>query len=312
MKNLILTTLVTALFLTSVVSPAQDQTTLAEKLGYAPDAKLLIIHADDIGLAQSVNQASITAYENRGISSGSIMVPCPWTNDFARYYKENPQVDLGIHITLTAEWDYYKWGGVLPASEIPSLLDENGYFYASVEEVGEHARPEEVEKEIRAQIERAMSLGIHPSHLDTHMGSVLATPDLVQIYMKLGMEYHLPVFVPRMMLMGIPEEMRELVKEEFVLVDGFFMLNEEKPGVTWLEAYEEMVEKMGPGLNQLIVHVAIDNAEMQSVAINHPAFGSTWRQNDLDLISSNEFRELLKKNEIQLVGWKEIKEVMHP
>jgi predicted glycoside hydrolase/deacetylase ChbG (UPF0249 family) len=191
-------------------------------------------------------------------------------------------------------------------------LDENGYFYASVEEVGQHALPEEVEKEIRAQIDRAISLGIQPSHLDTHMGSVLATPELVQIYMKLGLEYQLPVFVPRMMLMGVPEEMREMVKEEFVLVDRFFVLTEEKPGVSWLEAYGEMVEKMGPGLNQLIVHVAIDNAEMQSVAINHPAFGSAWRQKDLDMLSSNEFRELLKKNDIQLIGWKEIKELMFP
>jgi predicted glycoside hydrolase/deacetylase ChbG (UPF0249 family) len=192
------------------------------------------------------------------------------------------------------------------------LLDENDYFYATVEEVGQNARPEEVEKEIRAQIDRAISLGIQPSHLDTHMGSVLATPELVQIYMKLGLEYQLPVFVPRMMLMGVPEEMREMVKEEFVLVDRFFVLTEEKPGVSWLEAYGEMVEKMGPGLNQLIVHVAIDNAEMQSVAINHPAFGSAWRQKDLDMLSSNEFRELLKKNDIQLIGWKEIKVLMFP
>ena len=115
-----------------------------------------------------------------------------------------------------------------------------------------------------------------------------------------------------MMLMGVPEEMREMVKEEFVLVDRFFMLNEQKPEVTWLEAYTEMVEKMGPGLNQLIVHVAIDNAEMQGVAINHPDFGSAWRQNDLDLLSSDEFRELLKKQDIQLVGWKDIKKVMQP
>ena len=307
MKLLIRISLFTALYLCCI--PALGQSTLAEKLGYAPDAKLLVIHADDIGLAQSVNQASIMAYESGAISSGSLMVPCPWTNDFARYYKENPQVDVGIHITLTAEWDYYKWGGVLPATEIPSLLDENGYFYASVEEVAQHARPEEVEKEIRAQIDRAISLGITPSHLDTHMGSVLATPELVQIYLKLGMEYQLPVFVPRMMLMGVPEEMRQLVEEEFVLVDGFFMLNESKPGVSWLEAYGEMVERMGPGLNQLIVHVAIDDAEMQSVAINHPDFGSAWRQNDLDLLSSKDFRELLKKNNIHLVGWKEIKEL---
>ncbi len=306
MKNPLKEILITSLVLFCSISFAQDQNNLAEKLGYASDAKLLIIHADDIGLAQSVNEASITAFEKKGISSGSIMVPCPWFADFATYYKEHPQLDVGIHITLTAEWDHYKWGGILPAGEIPSLLDENGYFYATVEEVAKHADPAEVEKEIRAQIERALSFGIKPTHLDTHMGSVLARPELTQIYMKLGKEYGLPVFAPRMMLMGMPEQAREMVEAEYTLVDGFFMLNEEKPGVSWLEAYGEMVEKMVPGLNQLIVHVANDNAEMQAIAINHPAFGATWRQNDLELMISQEFKDLLTENNIQLVSWKQI------
>jgi len=310
MKNFLTPISSIALILLCPLSFAQEQKSLAEKLGYAPETKLLIIHADDIGLAQSVNEASIRAYEKKGISSGSIMVPCPWTNDFARYYREHPQVDVGIHLTLTAEWDYYKWGGISPAGEISSLLDENGYFYASVEEVGQHAKADEVEKEIRAQIERALALGINPSHLDTHMGSVLAKPEFVQIYMKLGMEYKLPVFAPRMILMGMPEKMREMAESEFVLVDRFFMLNEATPGVSWMDLYRVMIEKMGPGLNQLIVHLAIDNKEMQGVAINHPAFGSKWRQNDLDLLISKEFQELLKEHQIQLVGWKEIKEVL--
>lgn len=306
MKNPMKDLLISGLILLCSATFAQDQKNLAERLGYDSDAKLLIIHADDIGLSQSVNDASITTFEKGGISSGSIMVPCPWFADFATYYKEHPQLDVGIHITLTAEWDHYKWGGILPAGEIPSLLDEHGYFYASVEEVGMHADPAEVEKEVRAQIERALSFGINPTHLDTHMGSVLARPDLTQIYMKLGKEYGLPVFAPRMMLMGMPEEAREMIQAEYTLVDGFFMLNEEKPGVSWLEAYGEMVEGMVPGLNQMIVHVANDNEEMQAIAINHRAFGATWRQNDLDLMISQEFNDLLKENNIQLVSWKQI------
>jgi predicted glycoside hydrolase/deacetylase ChbG (UPF0249 family) len=310
MKTFFTPIISSALILICTLSSAQEELSLAEKLGYAPETKLLIIHADDIGLSQSVNEASIRAYERKGISSGSLMVPCPWTNDFARYYKENPQVDVGIHITLTAEWDYYKWGGISPAGEISSLLDENGYFYATVEEVGQHAKADEVEKEIRAQIERTLALGISPSHLDTHMGSVMAKPEFVQIYMKLGKEYQLPVFAPRMILVGMPEDMREMVKAEFVLVDHFFMLNEAKAGESWLDLYRVMIEKMGPGLNQLIVHVAIDNAEMQGITMNHPAFGSKWRQNDLELVNSKEFQDLLKDHQIQLVGWKEIKELM--
>jgi len=287
-------------------SQVNGQQSLAEKLGYAADAKLLIIHADDIGLAQSVNDATIEAFASGGITSGSIMVPCPWFIDFAAYYKSHPDLDVGIHITLTSEWDFYKFGGILPSTDIPSLLDENGYFYPTTEEVGLHADPLEVEKEIRAQIDRAIAFGIKPTHLDTHMGSVLARPELVEIYMKLGQEYKLPVFAPRMLLFAMPEDLREMVKEEFVLVDGFFMLNLEGPDASWEEEYGKMIENMGPGLNVMIVHLAHDNAEMQAIAVNHPAFGATWREKDLHYLQSQTFHELLKAKEIQLVTWKEI------
>ena len=300
----------TALLITAVVFlftfQTSGQQTLAEKLGYDADAKLLIVHADDIGLAQSVNDATISAFASGGITSGSIMVPCPWFIDFAEYYKSHPDLDVGIHITLTSEWDHYKFGGVLPSTEIPSLLDENGYFYPTTEEVGLHADPVEAEKEIRAQIDRAIAYGVNPTHLDTHMGSVLAKPELVQIYMKLGKEYNLPVFVPRMLLMGMPQEEREIIKREFVLVDRFFMLNMDGPEASWEEEYGKMIEKVTPGLNVMIVHLAHDNAEMQAVAINHPAFGATWREKDLKYVQSQTFHDLLKKNEIQLVTWKEI------
>jgi len=300
--NIVLSLLIVFLF----VYQASAQQTLAEKLGYATDAKLLIVHADDIGLAQSVNDASGQAFASGGITSGSIMVPCPWFIDFAEHFKSHPDLDVGIHITLTSEWDYYKFGGVLPSSEISSLLDENGYFYPTTEEVGLHADPVEAEKEIRAQIDKAIAYGIKPTHLDTHMGSVLAKPELLEIYMRLGMEYDLPVFAPRMILYAVPEEMRKMVSTEYVLVDNMFMLDVDGPEASWEEEYGKMIEKVGPGLNVMIVHLAYDNAEMQAVAINHPAFGATWREKDLNYVQSQTFHDLLKKNEIQLVTWKEI------
>ncbi len=289
---------------------AQEQKNIAEKLGYHKDAKLLIVHADDIGLTQSVNTASIEAFNKGGITSGSIMVPCPWFQDFAEYFKSHPDLDVGIHATLTAEWDFYKWDGVMPSSEISSLLDENGYFYSSVEEVALNADPAEVEKELRAQIERAIEFGINPTHLDTHMGSVAAKPELIQIYLKLGKEYNLPVLIPRIWILAMPEANRSMIEREYVLVDGFFMMNAEPTDMSWSEAYEQGIKKLKPGLNQMIVHLAIDNAEMQAVSVNHPAFGSSWRQKDLDFVTSQEFKEMLKANDIQLVTWRAIQEVM--
>jgi predicted glycoside hydrolase/deacetylase ChbG (UPF0249 family) len=239
------------------------------------------------------------------------MVPCPWFPNFAAYYREHQPLDVGIHITLTAEWDYYKWGGISPAGEIPSLLDENGYFYPTMEEVGMHAEPAEVEKEIRAQIERALALGIRPTHLDTHMGSMMATPELVQIYQKLGREYRLPVLMPpRSWLQGVPDEIRDAIAAEYELLDGLHMMGSDDSAKSWSEAYGEMIATMGPGLNQLIVHLAIDDTEMQAVTVNHPDFGSAWRQKDLDFVTGSEFRELLEAHDIKLVTWDQIRQVM--
>ncbi|MEZ5069942.1 MAG: polysaccharide deacetylase family protein [Bacteroidales bacterium] len=304
------TMLLAGFFLGTGVLLAQPNAQLAEKLGYAPGTKLLIVHADDIGLAQSVNEATALAFDKGGISSGSIMVPCPWFEACAAYYASHPQLDVGIHITLTAEWDHYKWGGVAPDGEIASLLDENGYLYPTVEQVAQHAAPAEAEREIRAQIDRALARGIRPSHLDTHMGSVLAKPELYQIYLKLGQEYGIPVFLPRAVLAMVPGEQKGWIEEHHVLVDHYDMLESQQPGVSWEEAYGSKLEKMVPGLNVLIVHLAFDNGEMQGIAVNHPDFGSQWRQKDLDYLTGPAFRAKLKEENIQLVSWGQIKDLL--
>ena len=300
------------LLLGGISAHAQEQPTLAERLGYDKDAILLIVHADDLGLAQSVNEASIEAFSNGGITSGSVMVPCPWTPDFARYYRSHPGLDVGIHATLNAEWEYYRWDGVLPSTEIPSLLDEEGYLHATVEAVGQQADPAEVEREVRAQIERAIALGIHPSHLDTHMGSMAAKPEFFQIYLKLGREYQLPVLLPRYMTLQLSEIQRNALTDEVVLLDGLFMMNQDPGASGWAKAYENMIGQMKPGLNQLIVHLAHDNDEMKAITVDHSDFGSAWRQHDLDFVTGEAFRNMLKSHGIRLVGWKQIQGIMYP
>lgn len=289
---------------------AQGQKNLAEKLGFKPDAKLLIVHADDIGLARSVNLASSRAFANGGITSGSVIVPSPWFPDFAAYYREHQPLDVGVHITLTAEWDYYKWGGVSPAGEIPSLLDGNGHFYPTVEAVAQHAAPAEVERETRAQIERALALGIRPTHLDTHMGCMLVIPELVQVYLRLGREYDLPLLIPRSWLENVPQEHRDAIAAENVLLDGLYMVNADDPAKSRSEVYRDMIATMGPGLNELIVHLGIDDTELQAITVDHPDFGSAWRQKDLDFVTGQEFRDMLKAHNIKLVSWGQVREAM--
>ena len=308
MKNHNFIKIFSGLFLISLLVNGQEKETLAKQLGYPADAKLLIIHADDIGLSHSANTASIQAFEKNGITSGSIMVPCPWFFEFAEYYKKHQDLDIGIHITLTAEWDDYKWDGVLPASEIPTLLTEDGYFYASVEEVAKNADPLEVGKEIRAQIERAIAFGINPTHLDTHMATVAATPEFIQEYIKAGKEYNIPVLLLSSLIQQAPQIL-ELTGPDQIFVDNLFMLSDGTKADRWNESYKQIIENVKPGLNLLIVHLAIDNAEMQAISKNHPNFGSAWRQRDYNCMVGDEFRELLDKNNIHIVTWKEIKEL---
>lgn len=308
------------ILLVSSASFAQNaSTTLAEQLGYPSDARLLIIHADDLGVAHSKNSASISAWEQNGINSASIMVPTPWFPEIANYARKHPQFDLGLHLTLTAEWDFYKWNGVLPSNEIPSLVNEQDYFYAAVSDVVSNSDPAEVEKEIRAQIERAMDFGINPTHLDSHMGTLFAHPDFFEAYLKVGKEYKIPVLVPDSWLQDVnyPKEQRErmmkLAEDYPVHVQQVIMLNSQTPESEWFEAYDRAIKDLEPGLNEILLHPAYDNAEMQAMTINkYHSFEAAWRQRDYDYFTSQRLKDLLEEENIQLVTWGEIKDLMYP
>src|SRR6267154_6339800 len=146
------------LFLAFATGNARAQNkTVAERLGYSPAAKLLIIHADDLAVAHSVDSASFDALDKSAVTSASIMVPCPWITEVAAYAKAHPDADLGLHLTLTSEWTTYRWGSVAPADKVSSLLDPAGTFWSATEQVAAHAKPQEAELEVRAQIDRAIA-----------------------------------------------------------------------------------------------------------------------------------------------------------
>lgn len=299
------------LFISSLtISLTGQQKTLSERLGYQANAKLLIIHADDLGLSHSTNMAVIKAFEEGGVTSGSVMVPCPWFPEIADYVKLHPGMDVGIHTTLTSEWKFYKWDGVLPASQIPSLIDTNGYFHDGVVPFANHAQADEVERELRAQIDRAIAFGIDPTHIDNHMGSIFARPDLFEMALKLAMEYRIPILIPSQMIKMYAPQFLEKIPPYFPMVDNLQMLNAWPKDNNWPEAYKQMIHGLIPGLNEIIVHLSYDNEEMKAIAIDHPDFGSAWRQNDLDLVLNPEFQKILKDNHIILVTWKQIRDLM--
>ncbi|TAM81443.1 MAG: ChbG/HpnK family deacetylase [Acidobacteria bacterium] len=278
---------------------------IAEKLGYPPDSKLLIIHADDLGVAHSQDMASFKALEERAVTAASVMVPCPWFTEVADFAKLHPDMDIGLHLTLTSEWKTYRWGPVAPRDQVASLLDPNGYFYRDNGPVAARARPEEAELEVRAQVQRALAMGIRPSHLDIHMGTLAATPQLYSVLIKVAHELHLPY-----MAVKLPgrqgEEMLKLVSPNDIVLDHLVMFTPPVPADRWTENYLKAIESLKPGLTEMIVHLAYDNSEMRAITVDHPDYGAAWRQRDFNAVTSPEFKQALKENHIILVGWKQL------
>lgn len=289
-----------------VVGLAAQPKTVAERLGYPSDAKLLMIHADDLALAQSVDRASLAALEKRAVTAGSIMVPCPWYTEIAGYMQKNPQADLGVHLTLTSEWKSYRWGPLASRNEVAGLLDPHGYLWAGAADVAQKAKTEEIERELRAQIDRMIRAGLKPSHLDSHMGTAFS-PAAFAMYIKLAREYNLPFFLPR--VRNLPEPMAGLLRDTDVLVDNMVMATDKVSPDQWKEFYIGAVRSLKPGLTEFIVHLAFDDAEMQAIAMDHPDYGSSWRQRDYDVVTSPEFHKAIKDNGVILVGWRDLQKI---
>jgi hypothetical protein len=262
---------------------------------------LLIIHADDFGMTHSVNRAIAEALENGWVTSASILVPCPWLPEVARWAKAHPQSDLGIHLALNSEWTDFRWGPVSSKDKVQSLLDDDGYLPLLETQVAQKDKPPEVDTELRAQIDRARSMGIPLSHLDTHMGALLGTPELIEVYRKLGRDYRLPIPLKRA---RSTDQLGLLPSES--LVDGVFQISPGVPAQQWFSMYKTMLQPLGPGVYELIVHLAYDDDEMRGATSNHPDWGAAWRQHDLDMVKSQEFRQFLKDQGFILVGWKDL------
>jgi predicted glycoside hydrolase/deacetylase ChbG (UPF0249 family) len=162
--------------------PARGET-WAEKLGYPADKRVLILHADDIGMCYEANQAAKAYLTANHIQSAALMVPCSWYNEMADWYKEHPDFDLGLHLAMNSEWKWYRWGPVAGRLNVPGMVDKEGFLWRSQMETASAARPEEIEAEIRAQVDRAIAKGTKPGHIDTHMGTLYVRPDYTRAYL---------------------------------------------------------------------------------------------------------------------------------
>lgn len=301
---------VAILFLISSLTAVQGQTkAIAERLGYPRDSKLLIIHADDLAVAHSEDTASFDALDKNAATSASLMVPCPWLNEVAAYAKDHPEADLGLHLTLTAEWKTYRWGPVESKDKVPSLLDPSGYLWPEVEPAVRHLKSEEAEREIRSQIERAVAMGIHPTHLDSHMGVLFERPDLFAVYVKVAREYKLPFLAA--LSPDVSKELLSLLSEKDLVLDSVVMADPGVAPANWKDFYLNAIKNLKPGVTEMIVHLGHDDAELQAVTVDHPDYGAAWRQRDYDVVTSPEFKKALEENHIILIHWKDLKKLLN-
>jgi chitin disaccharide deacetylase len=278
---------------------------LSEKLGFSPGTKLLIVHADDVGMTHAVNAATIAALETGSINSASIMVPCPWFPEIAGYAKSHPQTDFGLHLTLTSERIYYRWGPVASKNRIPSLVDENGYFYHDWT-AATRIDPKEAELELRAQIDRAYAMGIRPTHLDSHQYRLIDNgTELFQAFLRVARDYKLPAFVARDWFAERPYLGSTLSPADIVL-DHTITINPDVPPEKWNEFYKTALKNLQPGVTEFVIHLAYADEEMKAATRERDTWGAAWRQRDLDFFTSPEFRQLLREQNIRLITWREL------
>jgi chitin disaccharide deacetylase len=272
---------------------------LQKRLGYPANTKLLIIHADDLGLTVTQNQASIEAIEKGVVNSGSIMVPCRGYSEIIKYASVNRGKDFGVHLTLTSEWESYKWGPVLTQQEVKSLTGADGFFLPDKRGMIQKSSTEDIEKELSAQINQLLDDGVDITHLDSHMFVALA-PKVLKIYTRLGKEYKIPVLLTN----DIP--VKYLLAPSIIAVDKLLYARNSDFKNGFTDLYSNMLKSLTPGLNCILVHVAYDNKEMKEMTGNNLSFGSAWRQADFDFFTGAEARRLLKENNIKLITWSEI------
>src|ERR1051325_3173017 len=275
--------------------------TVQERLGYPATARLLIIHADDLGMSHSVNRATFEALEKGWITSSSILVPCPWFREVVRFAKSHPNADLGIHLALNSEWTDYRWTPLTAKEKVPSLLDEQGYMPNDETIVAKQAKPAEVNLELQAQVDRALKAGIHISHLDTHMTALVGSLDLFHVYQSTGRKNYLPIHAGAYRIpAGAELETSEKLVQRVVGID---------PGIApkdWSAWYMKTLAALPPGVYELIVHLGYDDEEMRGATWDHPDWGAAWRQSDFDMVRSPEFRKFLADQGFILASWNDL------
>ena len=299
-----------AALLAAAGSKAAQPASLAERLGYKPTDKLLIINGDDAGMCHAANLATTECLEKGFMRTSTIMVPCPWFPEIAAYAKDHPDKDFGVHLCHTSEWGKYRWGPVAPREQVPGLIDAEGYLWRDVPDVYAHASPEQALIEGRAQIRRALAAGIDVTHLDSHMGTLQLNPEYVKSYLQLAVEFDLPVRMASQATLARlgHAELRDAFGAKGILFPDYFVydeLKDEKNDVRtfWLG----IVRNLKPGVTELYIHAGLPNDELKAIT-------GSWqtRSQEFEVFTHDEeMKRLVAEQKITLIGYRPLRDLQH-
>jgi chitin disaccharide deacetylase len=290
------------------VSRPRRGTKITERLGFRPDARLLIVNADDFGLCVEQNLAIMEGFQSGILSCASLMAPCPGFEQACEYARRYPKTDLGLHLTLTSEWDAVRWGPILDPKDVPSLVDADNCFWRTRADLFASCKAEEAEAELRAQIERALVLGLDITHLDSHMFALHSKrTELQKVYLKLAHDYLLPIRAASRTLMhwqnfdSVPEDADRL---GILHPDHFAVLSRVDPSRV-SDFWRVLLSSLPPGLTEICCHPAYACGELARFAED-----AAQRESDLRVIMSAAVRQLIEREEIQLVGYRLLRDAM--
>jgi predicted glycoside hydrolase/deacetylase ChbG (UPF0249 family) len=286
--------------------------TWAERLGFPPNSKVLILHAQELGLCHETNSAGARLLESGAVRSAGAMPPCPWFGDVAKWSAEHPDADIGLELTLNSEWDRYRWRPVASDGEIASLLDPDRFFWRSTMQTMVNAHADDVERELLAQIAYAKSLGLRPTHLTTHLGALITRPDLIEVYLRIARQNWIPAMVVEL----TPEQVERFRRQGFPLPDDIIALlaNYPLPKVDDLrivapaDTYEAkkqgflaLIRELPPGLTQIALHPAAESEALKRIMPD-------WQQRvwDARLMGDDDVRAALSPDGVVLTDWREI------
>ena len=271
---------------------------LAERLGHPPGARLRIVNCDDLGSSHSANVGVYEALRDGIATSASLMVPCPWAREAAARYMGE---DIGVHLTLNAHYDLYRWG---PITYAPSLLDGDGGFPRTCEDLWDHADVDEVRRECRAQVERAILWGFDVSHLDSHLAVLELRPEFFDVYLELAVDFRLPIRLGSASTeqsVGFP--FRALAAEEGVVFPDHFL---QVRNVGSRRVIERALHDLPPGVTEVHVSPAVDSAELRAMATD---WGGRVDDHDVVVAGSSTLRALASRAGVELIGYRELRQL---